>query len=130
MPGGAVVEVVLGLILIYFMFSLICSGLNEFVAGVFNLRGRFLVKHLERVLGKTITDHLYSHPLVSALNDPSSIPPANTGNTPERKLPSHIPAEAFARGLTSVLARAASDGTELSRPISRIRRRLPIPQTS
>jgi hypothetical protein len=81
---SAVVEVALGLSFLYFILSLMCSALNEVIAGVAALRARTLVKGVRHLLGSDVeADRFYAHPLVESLYRP-------------RRKPSYIPPDVFA----------------------------------
>lgn len=110
MPGSAVFDVILGLLLTYFLLSLICSALNEAVTGLFRYRARFLSQQMERLLGAQLQNFLYQHPLIRGLSSPSvgvteeAAPPATI------KRPSYIPAQTFARALQAVVSRLEPTG--------------------
>jgi hypothetical protein len=92
MTGSGVIDVTIGLVLVFFLLSLICSGLNEFLAGLFNMRGRFLTKSLGKLLGEDLQTRLYDHPLIRGLSSPDT--PTAAGSTaapPPRKNPAYIP---------------------------------------
>jgi len=81
---SAVLEVALGLSFLFFVLSLICSALNEAIAGVFALRARTLdqgVQHLLDSPGEA--DRFYRHPLIQSLYRP-------------RRKPSYIASDRFA----------------------------------
>ena len=65
------IDVGLGLMFIYLVLSLVCTGINEFLAGIFQRRRRNLVKGLKFIL--THDDHsnlvrdFKAHPLIQSL---------------------------------------------------------------
>src|SRR5687767_3606017 len=80
--GFAALDVAIGLIFVYLVFSLIASGVNEAIASIFALRARHLEKGLRKLLtnpGSTpaqvseAVDEFARHPLVRGLvNKPPS----------------------------------------------------------
>jgi hypothetical protein len=111
---SAAIETVIGLVLIYFLLSLVCSGIEEFLAGRRRWRAKFLSENLQSLLGKDLAEALYNHPLMRALcppeisaADPTDRPP------PVEKRPSYIPSGTFSLALQSVLANLApADGAQ------------------
>jgi triacylglycerol lipase len=104
MFGSSVLEVLIGLVLVYLLFSLVCSSLNEGIASMTNRRGKILREAIARLLGEysttaqrkegkaKATDEIYEHALVKALR-----------RTEERD-PSYIPNETFAAALMDCIA--------------------------
>lgn len=106
MPESAVFDVIIGLVLTYFLLGLVCSGLNEAAAGLFNLRGKFLSEYLERMLGSSIKDRLYEHHLIRSLSapePPAYLPDAGKKLREERRKPAYISSGTFAEALQSVV---------------------------
>lgn len=65
-----IVEVALGLAAVYLVFSLLCSTLVEFIAGVFSLRGKQLERGIRYLLeDDQLGDNLLHHPMLSKLSD-------------------------------------------------------------
>jgi hypothetical protein len=100
-----VIAVLIGMSFLYFILAVLCSGIKEFIAGIFNLRATTLEAAIGRMLdGATknsatpLKDSFFAHPLISDL--------AKTDN----KKPSYIPAEYFSGVLEAVL-RAKSIGS-------------------
>src|SRR5437867_10413895 len=61
LTGSAALDVVIGLAFVYLLFSLLCSAVQEGIAGIFDLRARNLEAALKRLLedgtaGATGTD--------------------------------------------------------------------------
>ncbi len=64
MFGLAVLDVAIGLVLIYFLLSLICSTLNEIIVRFVGLRARMLEDGLRQLLGdESLTQKVYLHPM-------------------------------------------------------------------
>src|SRR5919197_2871395 len=62
-----VIEVAIGLILVYLILSLLVSAINEAIASTVNRRGTFLVKGLENLLGKELGGRVFEHGMVRQL---------------------------------------------------------------
>jgi hypothetical protein len=65
-----IVEVALGLAAVYLVFSLLCSTLVEFIAGLLSLRGKQLERGIRYLVeDERMSDNLLSHPILSKLSD-------------------------------------------------------------
>lgn len=65
-----IVEVALGLAAVYLVFSLLCSTLVEFIAGVLSLRGKQLERGIRYLVEDAgMSDGLLNHPMLSKLSD-------------------------------------------------------------
>jgi hypothetical protein len=74
MLGSTVLETAIGLVFVYLVFSLIASGIAEYISALFDRRGT----HLKHVLfnlfdnddpqGRTMLNLFVAHPMVQALN--------------------------------------------------------------
>jgi len=65
-----IVEVALGLAAVYLVFSLLCSTLVEFIAGVLSLRGKQLERGIRYLVeDESMSDGLLNHPMLSKLSD-------------------------------------------------------------
>ena len=94
--GGAmldhpVVDVALGLALLYSVLSLVASVVKEWVSTLLSLRAKNLRKGIQTLIGDDYAQRLYGHPLVSTL-------------AKDKKKPSYIGAETFASALVDLLA--------------------------
>lgn len=94
MAVGPILEVSIGLIFVYFILSIICSGLNEATAGVFGRRARWLERGIRSLLqdadGSRCSE-IYQHPLIRVL-----IRKSYASRRGKDKKPSYIPARTFA----------------------------------
>ena len=86
-----IVDVALGLILLYSALSLVASVVKEWISTLFGLRAKNLRKGIQTLIGDDYATKLYGHPLVSTL-------------AKEKKLPSYIGSGTFASALVDVLA--------------------------
>lgn len=69
MPGLEIIEIILGLTFVYLLLSLLCTGINEYIAGILNKRGRELFRAVDDMLGsKEVQDAFYGHPLITSLS--------------------------------------------------------------
>ncbi len=106
MFGLEILDIGLGLIFTYLLLSLICTTVNEFVAGLLNLRGKKLFVGIENLLTGSETPQqapdrtrdlvatdVYEHPLIRSLY--------------RQRWPSYIPASHFALAVIDNLVPAA-----------------------
>lgn len=112
--NSVILEVAIGLFFIYLVTTLICSGISELIAGLFNLRARRLRVGIRTLLqedrkNKELTESFYKSPLIKGLFTPSLFKSLTFGWLGS-KIPSYIPANVFARVLREVLA--GESGTE------------------
>lgn len=97
MFGSTVLEVMIGLALVYLLLSLVCSTIQEAIAAWLNWRGEMLREAVERLLAgsQDVARAMYEQPLLKALG--------RAGRDP-----SYIPNRTFADALVGLLARSAS----------------------
>ena len=62
-----IVDVALGLILLYTVLSLVASVVKEWISTLFSLRAKNLEKGIQALVGTDYASRLYGHPLVSTL---------------------------------------------------------------
>ena len=86
-----IVDVALGLILLYSTLSLVASVVKEWISSVLGWRAKNLEKGIRNLIGKVHAARLYGHPLVSTL-------------AKEKKLPSYIGSGTFASVVVDLLA--------------------------
>jgi hypothetical protein len=72
MFGSGVLEVAIGLMLVYLLLSLVCSAINEFVGRLLNWRSSTLEVGVKAMLAdlkdsqnRIVGDIIYSNPLIS-----------------------------------------------------------------
>jgi hypothetical protein len=98
MFGSQVLEVVVGLTLIYLVLSIGCSGIKEVIAAIFSLRAKTLEDGVRSMLKNGPNDYtakLFAHPVITA-------------TAPEGQKPSYISSRMFAAALLDVVAPADS----------------------
>ncbi|MGH9741185.1 MAG: hypothetical protein ACRD51_02410 [Candidatus Acidiferrum sp.] len=96
MFGSQVLEVVIGLVLVYLALSIGCSGLKEIIASICSLRAKTLERAIRNMLKNGPNDYtakLFAHPLI-------------LGTAPEGQKPSYISARMFAAALFDVVSPA------------------------
>src|SRR3954471_23449432 len=126
MFGSVIVNVAIGLILVYLLLSLIASSIREGLEGRLKTRSTHLERGIRELLhdpsGTTLASDFYNHPLIYSLfrgeYDPTQIKQSKdkTGRTkfgsmPTRSdLPSYIPSRNFALALMDIVARGPASG--------------------
>jgi len=119
MFGSAILEVGIGLVLVFLLVSLILTAVRETIEGWFRTRARDLERALSELLddrdGEGLRGKLYNHPLVYALF-PGAVKPAEmsaSGKSDKwtgRNLPTYIPRETFSAALADLISKGhASD---------------------
>jgi hypothetical protein len=69
MSSFPAVDVALGLILVYFLLSIVCSAVNEMIASALGWRARDLEKGIRQLL-RAHEENFREHPLIKTLLDP------------------------------------------------------------
>ncbi|RPH79951.1 MAG: hypothetical protein EHM80_06525 [Nitrospiraceae bacterium] len=95
MFGSLALEIAISLSLLYLLLGLMCSVLNEWMAGIMNMRAKNLWDGVRNLLydseGTGLAKQLYDHSLVK-----------NWGKS--GKLPSYVPSRAFVLALFDLVA--------------------------
>jgi hypothetical protein len=96
MFGLPIAEVAIGLAFVYLLLALICTTVNETIAGITGRRADLLEKGIKSLLGDdpALKDELLNHPLIASL-----------APKPGSK-PSYIPASKFALALMDIVTGA------------------------
>src|SRR6476646_5617512 len=98
MFGSLMLDVAIGMVLVYLLLSFVAAAVREGVETLFKERSQFLQRGVTELLhDPDLTTALYSHPQVSALYRGDYA--AAMGN---KQLPSHIPSRNFARAQASI----------------------------
>jgi len=115
MFGSGVLEVAIGLALVYLLLSLACTVVNEWIAGVVGLRASNLEAGIRSLFNegalnehKLLADALYEHGLVQSLYRQDWLD--RVLKRPGR--PSYIPARTFAIALLDILVPADANGSK------------------
>lgn len=102
MFGSQVLEVMIGLLLVFLALSVVCSGIKEIIASLFALRSRTLEIAIRKMLHEINGDaakNLLQHPLIAGTV------------SPDKKLPSYISSRNFALALVDIIS-PQSDPTQ------------------
>ncbi len=93
MFGLPILEVAIGLSFAYLLLALICTAVNETIAGITRRRAHFLEKGIKSLLGSDpdLEKKVFEHPLIVSLA------------SKEGTKPSYLPASRFALALMDVL---------------------------
>ncbi len=128
MFGSVVLDVAIGLCLLFLFVSLVCSAIREVIEAVLNTRASDLERGIREMLddpdGQGAVRALYSHPMVFALFDgsyaPERLQPHRSLLTGTRSLrmpirqrgnlPAYIPAGNFARAFLDLVVRGPIGG--------------------
>lgn len=111
MLGSSILEVAIGLIFIYLLLSLICSGINEIIEAKLKNRATDLERGIRELFneenGGAMVRKFYEHPLIRSLYSGSyegrNGAITNLDYLKSTNLPSYIPAGNFAFALTDIL---------------------------
>ncbi len=138
MFGSVVLDVAIGLCLLFLFVSLVCSAIREAIEAVLNTRASDLERGIREMLddpaGQGAARALYSHPMVFALFDgsyaPGQLRPHRSLLTGTRSLrmpirrrgnlPAYIPAGNFARAFLDLVVRGpiGGAGSETGEPVT------------
>lgn len=90
-----VLDVAIGISFVYLLLSLICTTVNEMIAGGRKTRAKFLDKGITRLLGgnEEFKKLLYKHPMIQSLAESDTA-----------ICPSYIPADKFATALLDLIS--------------------------
>src|SRR5271165_703991 len=94
--NSAVLDWAIGIIFIYLLLAIICTTVNEWIAGITSVRATTLKKGIQQLLdqqagnsaGKTFLDQFYEHPLISGMLEP--------GKDKDSGHPTYLPSRTFA----------------------------------
>lgn len=103
MAGLETLEIVIGLVFVYLLFSILVTLLVEFVSSWFGLRAKNLKKIISRALddegGSRMSSEFYKHPLVKYLAQSN------------KRLPSYIGSDKFAKVVLDIIRTNGSVNT-------------------
>lgn len=94
--NSTVLDVVIGIVFVYLLLAIMCTTINEWIAGMWSLRAKNLAKGIQQLLDqqpgtdgtRTFLEQFYAHPLISSMVAP--------GKKPSEEHPSYLPARTFA----------------------------------
>ncbi|HEX4683762.1 MAG TPA: hypothetical protein VH277_13680 [Gemmatimonadaceae bacterium] len=116
MFNSIVIDVAIGLVLVYLLLSLVCSAVRETLAGVFKTRAKLLEQGIAELLKAapgaapdqtSLIQSFFEHPLITVLYGGDYRPAASKRAAWVRpsSLPSYIPKRAFSTALLDLAAR-------------------------
>jgi len=109
MFGSAILEVAIGIVLVYLLLSVICTAAQEVLETWMKKRATNLEKGLRELLndpnGTGLVDMMYNHPLIFGLFKGSYDPGRTRTWWLTSALPTYIPAANFATALMDIVAR-------------------------
>ncbi len=102
MFGLPILEVAVGLSFVYLLLALICTAVNETIAGITRRRADFLKKGIDSLLGDDpdLKKKLFEHPLIASL-----------GPKKDAK-PSYLSASKFALALMDIVTGTGKDTSD------------------
>src|SRR5687768_15473720 len=101
-----IVDVVIGLMLVFAILSLIATAAQEIIATMMNARGRHLERAIKSLLGGSpeLFESVLKHPLIGSLSNTGSLSKTD-------RVPSYIPANLVVSALLHSLARSGRSST-------------------
>ena len=108
MFNTAIIDVLVGLSLLYFFLSLIISQVAEMISSMTQWRSNILRQTLQQMLGDDLSKALYQHPLILSL--------CHDATPRSLRYPSYIPAHLFAAALLDVLLDVADKDEAITTP--------------
>jgi hypothetical protein len=119
MFGSAILDVAIGLILVFLLLSLICSAIREAIAGISGSRAKTLSRGVRELLRNdpVLVRAFYEHPQIWSLYqgeyDDAVVKRNRFLPFYTTKLPSYIPARSFAMALLDMAARGRNANSAL-----------------
>ncbi len=99
MFNSAIIDTVIGLMLMYATLALVASGITELFGSLCHSRARLLEEAIRQFIGGDLFERFYKHPRIASLTrDPNNFSPGLC-------LPSYLPASTF----SNVLLHTVSD---------------------
>ncbi|HEX3394812.1 MAG TPA: hypothetical protein VHS52_09810 [Acidimicrobiales bacterium] len=92
---NAVIELTIGLIVLYSLLSLMCSKTNELLANVLSLRARNLRRAIQHLVGEAYVIKVYEHPMILSLYRGDARPEKGVRRLFQSPGPSYLPAQKF-----------------------------------
>jgi len=114
MGDSPLIEIALGLLFLFTLFSVLVSAANEVIVGFFKSRSASLWDGILTLFNNddNLRTKFFEHPLIKSLEPPKSI--GRLLNTPRRNIPSYIEPRTFAVALLDLLKnpRGVLEGVE------------------
>ena len=126
MFGSEVIDVAIGLILVYLLLSLFATAVREGLESVFKTRAVFLEAGIRELLddrdGRGLAREFYEHPIIFSLyrgpyDEGAEVARAKDGAKPRERvtganLPTYIPSQSFATALVDLVVRGPASTAE------------------
>lgn len=120
MLGSTILEVAIGMFLVYLLVSLILTALTEVISALWRLRARTLWDGIRNLVDSSEADdwvkEFYAHPLIQGLSP--GTPEGTAGRT---RGPSYIPSRTFVLALLDVIRSRQQAGETLDATLERLR---------
>jgi len=104
---NAVIEIAIGLIVLYSVLSLMCSKTNELVANFLSLRARNLRRAIRHLVGHDYASKIYDHPMITSLYRGGAERPKGLRRLYQSPGPSYLPAQKFVIAVLDSACRTA-----------------------
>jgi hypothetical protein len=102
MFGSVILDVAVGIILVYLLLSLVATSIREWIAGLLKTRANTLHEGMQELLGDAqLVADVYNHPVINSLYRGEDFATAKK----KRHLPSYIPAKSFSTALVDMIVR-------------------------
>jgi len=102
MFGSVILDVAIGLVLIYLLLSLVSASVREGISSLLKTRSRTLDQGMHELLSDAqLVEDLYNHPLINCLYRGGDYATARA----KRQLPSYIPSKSFSAALLDLIVR-------------------------
>lgn len=105
MFGIEALDVVIGMIFIYLLFSLFVTIVNETLSSLINVRGERLFESIKELIGEDGIEELYNHPKIKVLTSKGNLlskTKKNIESLKGKRLPEHIPHDIFGDLLSKI----------------------------
>jgi len=107
-----IIEITIGLILVWLVLSLAVMQVQEWLAGLLKWRSNELEKAIRGMLkDPELVNNFYSHPVIKSLTDPKK----------KDAKPSYIPTDKFALVLFDILITAGTDTSKIQNNLNQIK---------
>src|SRR5437868_6323164 len=103
MLNSTVLDLVIGLVFVYLLLAIICSTMNEWIAGWLRVRSKTLATAITQLLDdqkgsgdatQSFLQQFYSHPLIAGMMSP--------GDKPADSHPSYLSSRTFATAVMDI----------------------------
>jgi hypothetical protein len=112
MFGSDILDIVIGMVFVFLLLSVVCSGVNEFLEALVKNRARDLERGIRELIGDPqnatgFIEKFYNHGLVNSLFKGAYSPDK------KRNLPSYIPSANFALAVIDLVENPPAAGIQL-----------------